>query len=118
MRRKKHSRKSNWRWRALRGDRDLSRIQTLYENFEPDYTNTWEKQGVMSIPLYLAVALVVKQHLRWGEQYEPSKDGMRFELVRDDGGPVIPPDAKGAELRTLKQLMDDAFSAKTPKFHF
>ncbi|HWZ78822.1 MAG TPA: M15 family metallopeptidase [Candidatus Sulfotelmatobacter sp.] len=103
---------------SITGDRDLSRIQTLYENFEPDYINTWEKQGVMSIPLYLAVALVVKQHLRWGEQYEQSKDGMHFELVRDDGGPVIPPDAKDAELRTLKQLMDDAFSAKTPKFHF
>ena len=72
----------------------------------------------MMFPLYLAVALVVKQNLRWGEQYEQSKDGMHFELVRDDGGPVIPPDAKGAELRTLKQLMDDAFSAKTPKFHF
>jgi hypothetical protein len=106
---------------TITNDRDLSRIQTLYENFDPGYINTWEKQGVMSIPLYLAAALVVKQGLRWGEQYETSKDGMHFELVGEDGGAPIRPDArlsKGEEPRTLKQLMDNAFRAKTPKFHF
>src|SRR4029077_9366877 len=105
---------------TITNDRDPSRIQTLYENFDPGDSDHWEKQGVMSIPLYLAAALVVKQGLRWGEQYETSKDGMHFELVGEDGGAPIRPDArlsKGEEPRTLKQLMDNAFRAKTPKFH-
>jgi hypothetical protein len=105
----------------INSDPDLSRIQTLYENFDISYINTWEKQGVMSIPLYFAAALVGEQGLQWGEQYEGSKDAMHFELVDGPTKPHVKADAplaRGEQPRTLKKLIDESFPAKTPKFHF
>jgi hypothetical protein len=105
---------------AITNDPDLSRIQILHENFDTSYINTWETKGVMSIPLYFAAALVAKQGLQWGEQYESSKDAMHFELV-DGPNPHVKADtplSKGEEPRTLKKLIDESFPAKTPKFHF
>jgi len=106
---------------GITSDPELSRIQTLYENFDTSYINTWEKQGVMSIPLYFAAALVGEQNLQWGEQYESSKDAMHFELVDGPTKPHVKADAplsRGEQTRTLKKLMDESFPAKTPKFHF
>jgi hypothetical protein len=105
----------------ISSDPDLSRIQILYENFDTSYINTWEKQGVMSIPLYFAAALVTEQGLQWGEQYESSKDAMHFELVDGPVKPHIAADAplmRGEQPRTLKRLLDESFPPKTPKFHF
>lgn len=99
---------------AITSDPDLSRIQVLYENFDTSYINTWEKQGVMSMPLYFAAALVGELGLRWGEQYEGSKDAMHFELV--DHVPANDPLPKGEKPRTLKRLLDEAFQSKIPRF--
>jgi hypothetical protein len=101
-------------------DSDLSRIQTLYENYDVGYINTWEKQGVMGVPLYLAAALVGELDLDWGEEYEGSKDAMHFELIGDrkHWSPHIAPEdklAKGEKPRTLKRLIESAFQTKIPK---
>ena len=104
-------------------DPNLLRIQTLYENYDLGYINTWEKQGVMGIPMYLAAALVGELKLDWGEEYESSKDAMHFELIGDrkHWTPHIEPDdkrAKGEKPRTLKRLMESAFQSKIPKLTF
>jgi len=68
---------------------------------------------VLTVPLYLACALVGKLGLRCGEQYESSKDAMHFELVGKGKQPYIPPEAplaRGEKPRTLKQLMEEAFA--------
>lgn len=103
----------------IANDPDLSRIQVLYENFDIGYINTWEKQGVMGIPLYLAAALVGELDLQWGEQYETSKDAMHFELVNGKNTPHIAADAplsRGEKPRTLKRLLDESFQSKIPRF--
>jgi len=92
-------------------DPDLQRIQVLYENFDTSYIETWVKQGVMTMPLYLAVALVGELGLQWGEQYEGSKDAMHFELVKEKNTPYIAPDAPlahGEKPRTLQRLMESS----------
>jgi hypothetical protein len=99
---------------AITSDRDLSRIQVLYENFDAGYIDTWEKQGVMSIPLYFAAAMVGELGLQWGEQYEGSKDAMHFELV--DHVPANDPLSKGEKPRTLKRLLDESFHSRIPRF--
>jgi len=99
---------------AITSDPDLSRIQVLYENFETSYIDTWEKQGVMSIPLYFAAAMVGELGLRWGEQYEGSKDAMHFELVNHV--PADDPLPKGEKPRTLERLLDESFRSKIPRF--
>jgi hypothetical protein len=99
---------------AITSDPDLSRIQVLYENFDTGYIDTWEKQGVMSIPLYFAAAMVGELGLRWGEQYEGSKDAMHFELV--DHVQADDPLPRGEKPRTLKRLLDESFQSKIPRF--
>jgi hypothetical protein len=103
--------------RTIEGDVNLKRIQVLYENYERKYVETWAKQGVLTIPMYLACALVVKFGLRWGELYENSKDGMHFELMGQHDRPYIPaeiPVHKGEKPRTLKALMETAFAGSDP----
>jgi hypothetical protein len=95
---------------------NLQRIQTLYENIEDTkYIETWEKRGLLTVPLQLAVVLVAELDLRWGEQYEKSKDAMHFELVGDGGQAHIAPDAplkKGEKPRSLERLAKAAFPAE------
>ena len=111
-------------FQEIASDPDLSRIQTLYEHYTTDYINTWVKQGVMGIPMYLAAALVGELNLDWGEEYESSKDAMHFELLGNRKGwqPYIKPKAgdklgKNEKARTLKRLVDTAFQTKLPKLH-
>ena len=103
-------------------DPDLSRIQILYENYDLGYISTWEKQGVMGMPMYLAAALVGELNLDWGEEYESSKDAMHFELLGERRGwkSYVRPKpgdelGKGEQARTLKRLIDTAFKTKLPK---
>lgn len=104
---------------AINSDHDLLRVQILYENYEVNYINTWEREGVVTIPLYLAAALVGTLKLQWGEQYQTSKDAMHFELIKRGGRrhePYIAADiplTHGEKPRTLQRLLDDAFEAAT-----
>ncbi len=103
----------------INSNHDLFRIQTLYENYEVKYIDTWEKEGVISIPLYLAAALVGPLKLQWGEQYKTSKDGMHFELIKPGSKrhePYVAADsplARGEKPRTLQRLLDNAFEVAT-----
>ena len=92
-------------------DPDLQRIQVLYENFDTSYIEKWAKEGIMTMPLYLAVALVGVLGLQWGEQYEGSKDAMHFELVKEKNKPYVAaevPLAHGEKPRTLHRLMESS----------
>jgi hypothetical protein len=107
----------------IASDPDLSRIQVLFENYEPLYINAWEKRGVLTLPVSLAVALVCELQLRWGEQYHKSKDAMHFELMknRDTEEPYVTPDQplqNGEYPRTLDRLMNSVFAGARmrPKF--
>jgi hypothetical protein len=98
----------------------LRRIQVLYEHFEDTkYIDTWEKQGIMTMPLYLAAVLVGQLKLRWGEQYESSKDAMHFELMDTHGKSYIKPESplSGEKPRTLRRLIDETFGPTVPNFH-
>jgi hypothetical protein len=106
--------------RRIAESEHLGRIQVLYEHFEDTkYIDTWEKQGVMTMPLYLAALLVGELKLRWGEQYESSKDAMHFELMGKDGKSYIKPESPLAreKPRTLRRLIDETFGPTVPKFH-
>jgi hypothetical protein len=98
--------------RRIASDEHLRRIQVLYEKVaDTKYIATWEKRGVLTVPMYLVVALVATLGLRWGEQYESSKDAMHFELV-GQRGPHIPADVplgRHEKPRTLERLMKEAF---------
>jgi hypothetical protein len=98
--------------REMEMDRDLKRIHALYQDFDERYINTWETRGILTVPLYLACALVAKLKLRWGEQYESSKDAMHFELTGQGNAPYIVPEVPlqhHEKPRTLRRLMDAAF---------
>ncbi len=98
-------------------DEDLRRIQILYENtpetkYSPGqcprskYIETWAEKGILTIPMYLAAALVAGLHLDWGELWKQHKDAMHFELEK------IAPDDPLAEkemARTLARLLESAF---------
>lgn len=94
---------------------DLSGIQLLYENYEPKYIDTWEKEGVLNIPVVLAAALVGPLKLKWGQQYKESKDAMHFELIKPGARhhePYVRPDAplaRGEKARTLSRLLDETY---------
>jgi hypothetical protein len=98
---------------------DLSGIQLLYENYEPKYIETWEKEGVLNIPLALAAALVGPLKLKWGQQYKDSKDAMHFELIKPGSKrhePYVAPNsplARGEKARTLSKLMDQHYMLAT-----
>jgi hypothetical protein len=110
-------------FQQITSDPDLSRIQTLHENYTTDYINTWKERGVMGIPMYLAAALVGELNLDWGEEYESSKDAMHFELLGNRKGwqaYIKPKDGdklgKNEKPRTLKRLIDTAFQTRMPKW--
>jgi hypothetical protein len=98
---------------------DLSGIQLLYENYEPKYIETWEKEGVLNIPLALAAALVGPLKLKWGQQYKDSKDAMHFELIKPGTKrhePYVTPSsplARGEKARTLSLLMEENYKLAT-----
>jgi hypothetical protein len=100
-------------------DPDLSRIQVLFENFESKYIKTWEVQGILTIPVSFAAALVGELDLMWGEQYKESKDAMHFELVKSKEPYVpylLPEDGLRHEKpRTLERFMKSSFSAGNTK---
>ncbi len=58
--------------------------------------DAWEKDGIQTIPLELAVALT-RVGCRWGQCYKSSKDGMHFELLAEQ---IFP----GRSPRTLDEL--------------
>jgi hypothetical protein len=96
------------KYENIQSDKDLSRIQILYENYDLIYINTWIQKGVLTVPVQLATALVVGLGLRWGETYGDRKDAMHFELTAPDGGNYFTPEhplAKGEKPRTLENLM-------------
>jgi hypothetical protein len=96
-------------------DSDLAGIQALYENYEQKYVETWEKEGVLNLPVSLAAALVGPLKLKWGQQYKESKDAMHFELIKPGAKhyePYEAPDSplKGEKPRTLSRLLDETYN--------
>ena len=76
---------------------NVERMRLLIQIQSREYVRAWAQQGIQTIPIYLAAAMV-QIGTRWGSTYKDSKDGMHFELLASN---VIPPDAKK---RTLDQL--------------
>jgi hypothetical protein len=59
----------------------------------------WAEHGVLSIPLALVAAMKING-LRWGGEYEMSKDSMHFELLAKK---ILPPDSPPRFVQDLLQ---------------
>lgn len=60
-------------------DAEARKVEVLVEAYGLDTVKEWARQGIQTVPVELAVALT-GAGMRWGSEYEHSKDVMHFEL--------------------------------------
>ena len=73
-------------------------VQSLVAGYSLDGVKAWARGGIQTVPVELAAALV-EVGMRWGSEYEHSKDVMHFEL--NPAGKYLPKDSKMRPLTDL-----------------
>jgi len=73
-------------------------VRSLVTGYSLDGVKTWAREGIQTVPIDLAAALM-EVGMRWGSEYDHSKDVMHFE--QNPASKFLPKDSKRRPLTDL-----------------